>query len=64
MTECVRKLLRKNRSGRAAASGSIPKLFSHHPPTPERVQKAQEEIATDPARREMSTLSPPRSSIS
>jgi predicted Zn-dependent protease len=26
--------------------GSIPKLFSTHPPTPERVQKAQEEIAT------------------
>ena len=26
--------------------GSIPKVFSTHPPTPERVQKAQEEIAT------------------
>ena len=26
--------------------GSIPKIFSDHPPTPERVQKAQEEIAT------------------
>jgi predicted Zn-dependent protease len=26
--------------------GSIPKLFSTHPPTPERVQKAQEEITT------------------
>src|SRR6266567_1998362 len=26
--------------------GSIPKIFSTHPPTPERVQKAQEEIAT------------------
>jgi predicted Zn-dependent protease len=26
--------------------GSIPKLFSTHPPTPERVQKAQQEIAT------------------
>jgi predicted Zn-dependent protease len=26
--------------------GSIPKLFSTHPPTPDRVQKAQEEIAT------------------
>src|SRR5467141_3934723 len=25
--------------------GSIPKVFSTHPPTPERVQKAQEEIA-------------------
>jgi predicted Zn-dependent protease len=26
--------------------GSIPKIFSTHPPTPDRVQKAQEEIAT------------------
>jgi predicted Zn-dependent protease len=26
--------------------GSIPKVFSTHPPTPDRVQKAQEEIAT------------------
>jgi predicted Zn-dependent protease len=26
--------------------GSIPKVFSTHPPTPERVQKAQQEIAT------------------
>jgi predicted Zn-dependent protease len=26
--------------------GSIPKIFSDHPPTPERVQKAQEEIQT------------------
>lgn len=26
--------------------GSIPKVFSTHPPTPERVQKAQEEITT------------------
>jgi len=26
--------------------GSIPKIFSTHPPTPERVQKAQEEITT------------------
>ncbi len=26
--------------------GSIPKIFSTHPPTPNRVQKAQEEIAT------------------
>jgi beta-barrel assembly-enhancing protease len=26
--------------------GSIPKVFSTHPPTPERVQKAQEEIAS------------------
>jgi beta-barrel assembly-enhancing protease len=26
--------------------GSIPKVFSTHPPTPERVQKAQEEIST------------------
>jgi len=26
--------------------GSIPKLFATHPPTPERVQKAQQEIAT------------------
>jgi predicted Zn-dependent protease len=26
--------------------GSIPKVFSTHPPTPERIQKAQEEIAT------------------
>jgi predicted Zn-dependent protease len=26
--------------------GSIPKLFSSHPPTPERVQKAQQEIAS------------------
>src|ERR1700736_6330857 len=26
--------------------GSIPKVFSTHPPTPERVQKAQSEIAT------------------
>ncbi len=26
--------------------GSIPKLFSSHPPTPERIQKAQQEIAT------------------
>ena len=26
--------------------GSIPKVFSTHPPTPERVQKAQNEIAT------------------
>ncbi len=26
--------------------GSIPKLFSTHPPTPDRVQKAQQEIAT------------------
>ena len=26
--------------------GSIPKVFSSHPPTPDRVQKAQEEIAT------------------
>jgi predicted Zn-dependent protease len=33
--------------------GSIPKLFSTHPPTPDRVQKAQEEIATIlPAREE------------
>jgi predicted Zn-dependent protease len=33
--------------------GSIPKLFSTHPPTPERVQKAQQEIATIlPAREE------------
>jgi beta-barrel assembly-enhancing protease len=33
--------------------GSIPKVFSTHPPTPERVQKAQEEIATIlPAREE------------
>jgi predicted Zn-dependent protease len=26
--------------------GSVPKVFSTHPPTPERVQKAQQEIAT------------------
>jgi predicted Zn-dependent protease len=26
--------------------GSIPKVFSDHPPTPDRIQKAQEEIAT------------------
>jgi predicted Zn-dependent protease len=26
--------------------GSIPKIFSTHPPTPDRVQKAQQEIAT------------------
>jgi predicted Zn-dependent protease len=26
--------------------GSIPKIFSTHPPTPDRVQKAQEEITT------------------
>jgi predicted Zn-dependent protease len=26
--------------------GSIPKIFSTHPPTPDRVQKAQEEIST------------------
>jgi len=26
--------------------GSIPKIFSDHPPTPDRVQKAQEEIQT------------------
>jgi predicted Zn-dependent protease len=26
--------------------GSIPKIFSTHPPTPDRIQKAQEEIAT------------------
>jgi predicted Zn-dependent protease len=26
--------------------GSIPKIFSDHPPTPDRIQKAQEEIAT------------------
>jgi predicted Zn-dependent protease len=26
--------------------GSIPKVFASHPPTPDRVQKAQEEIAT------------------
>ncbi|HEV7965949.1 MAG TPA: M48 family metallopeptidase [Candidatus Acidoferrales bacterium] len=26
--------------------GSIPKIFATHPPTPDRVQKAQEEIAT------------------
>jgi predicted Zn-dependent protease len=26
--------------------GSIPKVFSTHPPTPDRVQKAQQEIAT------------------
>jgi predicted Zn-dependent protease len=33
--------------------GSIPKVFSTHPPTPERVQKAQEEIAQIlPARNE------------
>jgi Zn-dependent protease with chaperone function len=33
--------------------GSIPKVFSTHPPTPDRVQKAQEEIATIlPAREE------------
>lgn len=33
--------------------GSIPKIFSTHPPTPERVQKAQQEIATIlPAREE------------
>ena len=33
--------------------GSIPKIFSTHPPTPDRVQKAQEEIATIlPARAE------------
>jgi predicted Zn-dependent protease len=33
--------------------GSIPKVFSSHPPTPERVQKAQQEIATIlPAREE------------
>jgi predicted Zn-dependent protease len=33
--------------------GSIPKVFSTHPPTPERVQKAQQEIATIlPAREE------------
>jgi predicted Zn-dependent protease len=33
--------------------GSIPKVFSTHPPTPDRVQKTQEEIATIlPARNE------------
>ncbi|HVA94116.1 MAG TPA: M48 family metallopeptidase [Candidatus Dormibacteraeota bacterium] len=33
--------------------GSIPKVFSTHPPTPERVRRAQEEIATIlPARNE------------
>jgi predicted Zn-dependent protease len=33
--------------------GSIPKVFSDHPPTPDRIQKAQEEIATIlPARNE------------
>ena len=33
--------------------GSIPKIFSSHPPTPERIQSAQEEIATIlPARSE------------
>lgn len=33
--------------------GSIPKIFSTHPPTPDRVQKTQEEIATIlPARNE------------
>jgi beta-barrel assembly-enhancing protease len=33
--------------------GSVPKIFSTHPPTPDRVQKAQQEIATIlPAREE------------
>ncbi len=43
------KLLAQDRR----SPGSIPKIFSDHPPTPDRVQKAQEEIASIlPARNE------------